>query len=81
MNVPPLHPNCRCVTAPYFEDDTIGERAARGEDGKTYYVPADITYAEWKESLVDGSSKIQLKELKLDDILSSIKKESEEMSI
>lgn len=48
---PPFHPNCRCTTAPYFHDEfTQGEiRAARGEDGKTEYIPADTTYKEWKE--------------------------------
>ncbi|QVY60942.1 minor capsid protein [Cytobacillus gottheilii] len=45
---PPFHAWCRTVTVPYF-DDNFGERAARGADGKTYYVPANITYKEWKE--------------------------------
>ena len=42
---------CRSTTAPYFEDDfgEIGERAARDEDGKTYYVPADTTFEQWKQ--------------------------------
>jgi uncharacterized hydantoinase/oxoprolinase family protein len=31
----------------------IGERAARGEDGKTYYVPSDMTYNEWKNELTE----------------------------
>lgn len=52
LNAPPFHPNCRTVTAPYFDDkdlegyEDIG-RAARGEDGKTYYVSSDLTYKEW----------------------------------
>lgn len=46
---PPFHVNCRSTTAPYFDDEfSLGERAARGEDGKTYYVPSDMTYKEWK---------------------------------
>ena len=52
VNYPPLHPWCRSTTIPYFPpdefDQTEGKRIARGEDGKTYYVPADMTYAEWK---------------------------------
>lgn len=50
INLPPLHPNCRCTTVPYFNDEfTQGEmRAARDENGKTYYVPADMNYEEWK---------------------------------
>ena len=52
---PPFHPNCRCTTVPYFNDEfTQGEeRAAKDEDGKTYYVPADMTYKEWREKYVD----------------------------
>lgn len=33
---------------------SIGERAARGEDGKTYYVPSDMTYKDWENAFVDG---------------------------
>jgi len=52
---PPFHPNCRSVTVPYFDDVwSVGERAARNEEGKTYYVPADMTYLKWKESFVSG---------------------------
>lgn len=56
---PPFHPNCRCTTVPYFNDEfTQGEeRAARGEDSKTYYVPADMKYTEWKEKYVEFTQK------------------------
>ena len=52
---PPFHPNCRCTTVPYFDDEfTQGEeRAARDENGKTYYVPSDMKYTEWKEKYVE----------------------------
>ncbi len=53
---PPFHPNCRSVTAPYFEDNYGGERAARGADGKTYYVPDNMKYKDWKDSMVDGNT-------------------------
>lgn len=54
---PPFHPNCRTDIAPYFDDefDSIGERAARDENGGTHTVPSDMTYKEWKESYVKGS--------------------------
>ena len=54
---PPFHPNCRCTTVPYFNDEfTQGEeRATKDEDGKTYYVPADMTYKEWREKYVEGA--------------------------
>ncbi len=51
---PPFHPNCRTVTVPYFEDDKNAVRAARGADGKTYTIPADTKYKEWKKAMVDG---------------------------
>ncbi len=62
ITAPPFHVYCRSTTVPYFEDDfgQIGERAARGKDGKTYYVPADMSYQEWKETFVDGGSKADL---------------------
>ena len=27
-------------------------RAAKNEDGKTYYVPADMTYREWEKQFI-----------------------------
>ena len=58
VTAPPFHVWCRSTTVPYFDDEwgRSGERAARGEDGKTYYVPADMTYPEWKKSFVDGKT-------------------------
>ena len=57
VNMPPFHPLCRCTTVPYY-DDTPTEgltRAARDpEAGKTYEVPADMNYKEWKKVLDDG---------------------------
>ena len=57
VTAPPFHPNCRGCTCPYFDDefDSVGERAARGEDGKTYYIPADTTYEKWFEQYVKSS--------------------------
>lgn len=55
VTAPPFHPWCRTVTVPAFDDEFgIGERAARGEDGKTYYVPSDMKYKQWKDSFVDS---------------------------
>ena len=56
VTAPPFHPWCRSVTVPYFDDDfDVGERAARGADGETYYVPSDMKYSEWKEQYVDNT--------------------------
>lgn len=55
VTAPPFHVWCRSTTVPYFEDDfaQVGERAAR--DGKTYNVPADMTYEEWEEKYIKES--------------------------
>ncbi|MGN0472221.1 MAG: minor capsid protein [Lachnospiraceae bacterium] len=58
VTAPPFHCWCRTTTVPYFDDEfTEGEmRAARDEDGKTYEVPSNMTYPEWKETFVDKSA-------------------------
>lgn len=56
VTAPPFHVWCRSVTVPYFEDNYTGERAARDENGKTYYVPDSMTYKDWKDSFVNGNT-------------------------
>lgn len=56
VNYPPMHPNCRSTTVPYFEPDDIdkmfdeAQRIARDENGELYYVPASMTYEEWEQN-------------------------------
>lgn len=60
VTAPPFHVNCRSTTVPYFDENfgQIGERAARDEEtGKTYYVPDDMNYQDWKKTFVDGGDK------------------------
>lgn len=56
VNFPPLHPNCRSTTIPYFPPDEIdamfaqATRIAKSPDtGKYYHVPADMPYKEWQK--------------------------------
>lgn len=60
VNMPPFHPLCRCTTVPHY-DDTPTEgltRVARNpETGKTYEVPADMSYGEWKKKFIEKTSK------------------------
>lgn len=60
ITAPPYHPNCRCTTVPYFNDEftTAGKRAGRDEEGKTYYVPESTKYAEWKQAFVHENTKV-----------------------
>lgn len=60
VTAPPFHVYCRSTTVPHFDENfgQVGERAARDEEtGKTYYIPDDMTYQEWKETFVDGGDK------------------------
>lgn len=68
VTAPPFHPWCRTTTVPYF-DDNFTERAARGEDGKTYYVDSRLNYKEWEKTFVEDGSKSGLKEVKENDII------------
>ncbi len=49
---PPFHPWCRTVTIPHFDDNYGGERAARDENGNTYYVPDNLTYKDWEKKYI-----------------------------
>jgi len=68
VTAPPFHVWCRTTTVPYFEDN-FTERAARGADGKTYYVPSDMKYPDWKKSFTEGGSKEGLAEVDPGDIM------------
>ena len=60
VTAPPFHVYCRSTTVPHFDENfgQIGERAARDEEtGKTYYIPDDMNYEEWKQAFVDGGDK------------------------
>jgi SPP1 gp7 family putative phage head morphogenesis protein len=67
VSAEPLHPWCRCTTAPYFEDDE-GQRVARDKDGKEIYIPSNMSYREWKDKFVD---KKELTNSGKDDIILS----------
>lgn len=54
VNAPPFHPNCRSIIIPYYDDYGVGERIAKDKDGKTYYVPADMKYKDWKRKFIDN---------------------------
>lgn len=71
---PPFHVRCRSTTAPYFEDEfEFGERAARNTNGKTYYVPSDIKYNEWKKKYISTQERIEKDDKnKVDNIIANI---------
>lgn len=47
VNLPPLHPNCRSTTIPYFEDDDAIDRIAKDDTGTNIRVPRRMSQEEW----------------------------------
>ncbi|MEY8322192.1 minor capsid protein [Lachnospiraceae bacterium 46-61] len=64
LNANPFHANCRTTTTPYFNDEFTQqqERSARDKDGKTYYVPANMTYKEWYSKYVKDNQNVSTKD-------------------
>lgn len=47
VNAPPMHPNCRSTTVPYFSNN-LGKRIAKDINTNKYeYVPSNISYKTW----------------------------------
>lgn len=68
VNMPPFHPLCRCTDAPYYDDTPTEDltRVARDpETGKTYEVPASMTYTEWHAEFIEKNPEKALAEKKL----------------
>lgn len=80
VTAPPFHVWCRSCTAPWFEDDDDSMRAARDEDGQTYYVPASMKYDDWKQCFVDKTKDPAdfLKPATVEDIVEAAKKFTDE---
>ena len=67
-NMWPFHPLCRCCDTAYYDDiDWSDEtRIARDpETGKTYEVPADMSYPEWHAEYIEKNPEKALAEKKL----------------
>lgn len=66
-NKPPFHCFCRCTDAAYYPDTPTEDemRVARDpETGKTYEVPADMTYEEWHAEYIEKNPEKALAEKK-----------------
>lgn len=53
VNCPPMHPFCRSTTIAEFDKDVMAELQRRARDpktGKTYLIPANMTYKKWKNA-------------------------------
>ena len=54
LTAPPFHCWCRTTTIPHF-DDNFGERIARDDSGRQYYVSDDMKYNDWKKEYVKNN--------------------------
>ena len=53
VNAPPFHPNCRCTTIPYFDDEfTQNEKRAATDENGNYIEVGNMNYEEWKNKYV-----------------------------
>lgn len=71
LNANPLHPRCRCTTAP--AGAKIHERAARNDDGNTVMVE-NMTYNEWKKKRLKKAEEGVKKDVKIPPTNDSIGK-------
>lgn len=65
VNMPPMHPWCRCTTISYFSDEILRSLRRRARDpvtGKTYTVPGDMTYKQWYQKSVTENPEAKQKE-------------------
>ena len=61
VNFPPMHPNCRCTTAPYitYREQAALMRSAITADGQPILVPATMTYWQWYNKYIAPARKAQ----------------------
>lgn len=68
VNCPPMHPWCRSTTICLIDGIDMANMKRRARDpvtGKTYTVPADMTYQQWYEKNVKGNPEAEAKEKEL----------------
>lgn len=64
VNLPPMHPNCRCTTMPDDSDAALagtGRFAREPVTGQHTSVPASMSYREWYETYVEGNAQAEAK--------------------
>lgn len=82
INYPPMHPNCRSTTVPYFEELENSQYTRIATDysknGQPYYVPANMSYKEWKASLNTDQEKAFIADKKIREQHNADKKQLSE---
>lgn len=63
VNLPPMHPNCRSTTIMHDAEEPLKERIAKDENGKSIYVPGNMSYSQWLQKyhpeLVDKDDSVK----------------------
>lgn len=81
ITAPPFHPNCRTTTVPYFpemDNEEYTRIATDYETGKSYFVPANLSYTEWKNSLSEEQQKYFIADKKIREQHNADKKQLSE---
>lgn len=68
LNCPPMHPWCRSTTIADISNIELAHMERRARDpvtGKTYKVPASMTYQQWHEKYVNEKPEAELEEKKV----------------
>lgn len=60
VNFPPMHPNCRSTTVPHFKDQSVEDRVARDEEGRTIKVPRRMTQEQYINTYVPEEDREKL---------------------
>lgn len=65
LNCPPMHPWCRSTTICDITDEELAQMKRKARDpvtGRTYNIPANMTYEQWYNQNVKGKPEAELKE-------------------
>ncbi|MDF2486734.1 MAG: phage head morphosis protein family [Herbinix sp.] len=65
VSMPPLHAFDRCTTIPHYDDEDLSDdtRVARDSAGKSYTVPADMTYNQWHDKYITGKTQSEYNDI------------------
>ncbi len=58
VNMPPLHSFDRCTTVPHYDNQDATDRTRKARDpvvGKSYEVPANMTYKQWHKEFIEDN--------------------------
>ena len=70
VNMHPMHPNCRCFISPEMTPEELKEitsettlvRIAQTGADNWDFIPADMTWEEWRKKYVDGNPEMEAQE-------------------